>query len=326
MYFKNQDVFWVNALYTCDERGGAESRGNGARPVELMMMSDTCTTRHRLCRSRVPRRSSGRIKGGVTTVQDERGPGLDFNLCFVCGSRPWGAAALLLCLFIFIKLVLNVCRFPPPSSRPTNCVTLVPKPGRKEGHAVRRSPRCWGDRGAEGVGQHGEAETASGCPRRWCWNDRRLGGTEGSLPCSGVKEGWLPSERERRSRRRSPGGRSLLPSAMLGEEQGTGTRCRLHSNWRSHRRPPVGGASSRPPKDVQYYRMAPRVRASQLVEDRAAVCPGTGTSFFFFFSLSPLSPLSPHPSVSFSLASSVLTPRYATATVIGSPQRGGGGE
>ncbi len=51
---------------------------------ELMMMSDTCTTH----RSRVPRRSSGRIKGGVTTVQDERGPGLDCSLCFVCGSRP----------------------------------------------------------------------------------------------------------------------------------------------------------------------------------------------------------------------------------------------
>ncbi len=36
---------------------------------------------------RVPRRSSGRIKG-VTTVEDERGPGLDFILCFVCGRHP----------------------------------------------------------------------------------------------------------------------------------------------------------------------------------------------------------------------------------------------
>ncbi len=33
-------------------------------------------------------------------MQDERGPGLDFS--FVCGSCPWGAAALLLCLFICI--------------------------------------------------------------------------------------------------------------------------------------------------------------------------------------------------------------------------------
>ncbi len=59
----------------CDEWGGAESRGSRARPVELMIMSDTCATH----RSRVPRRSSGRIKGGVTTVEDERGPGLDFE-------------------------------------------------------------------------------------------------------------------------------------------------------------------------------------------------------------------------------------------------------
>ncbi len=91
------DFLLFNIKDDCDEWGGAESRGNGARPVELTIMSDTCATH----RSRVPRRSSGRIKGGVTTVEDERGPGLDFNLCFVCGSRPWGAAALLLCLFIF---------------------------------------------------------------------------------------------------------------------------------------------------------------------------------------------------------------------------------
>ncbi len=82
----------------CGEWGGAESRGNGARPVEWMIMNDTCTTH----RSRVPRRSFGRVKWGVTTVEDKRGPGLEFSLCFVCGSRPWGAAAFLLCLFILL--------------------------------------------------------------------------------------------------------------------------------------------------------------------------------------------------------------------------------
>ncbi len=63
-------------------------------------------------------------------------------------------------------------------------------------------------------------------------------------------------------------------------------------------------------KDVQYHRMAPRVRASQLVEDRAAACRGTDLEFIFFFfsSLPSLVSVSPHPSVSFSLASSVLTP------------------
>ncbi len=37
-------------------------------------------------------------------MEDERGPGLDFSLCFVCGSRPWGAAAFLLCLFIWLNV------------------------------------------------------------------------------------------------------------------------------------------------------------------------------------------------------------------------------
>ncbi len=64
----------------CDKWSGTESRGNGARPVELMIMSYTCATH----RSRVPRKSLGSIKGGVTTVKDERGPGLDFSLWFVC--------------------------------------------------------------------------------------------------------------------------------------------------------------------------------------------------------------------------------------------------
>ncbi len=53
-------------------------------------------------------------------------------------------------------------------------------------------------------------------------------------------------------------------------------------------------------KDVQYHRMAPRVRSSQLVEDQAAVCPGTGPIFILFFSSLPVS-VSPHPSVCFSI-------------------------
>ncbi len=50
-------------------------------------------------------------------MEDERGPGLDFTLCFVCGSRPRGAVAFLLCLVILLLKCLNVRRFPPPSSR-----------------------------------------------------------------------------------------------------------------------------------------------------------------------------------------------------------------
>ncbi len=68
--------------------------------------------------------ASEEIKGGVTTVEDERGPGLDFSLCFVCGSHPWGAAAFLLCLFILLLKCLHVRRFPPPSFRSKNFITL----------------------------------------------------------------------------------------------------------------------------------------------------------------------------------------------------------
>ncbi len=60
---------------------GAGPRAVGAEPVELMIMSDTCATD----RSRVPRRSSGRIKGGATMREDQA---WTFILCFVCVSCP----------------------------------------------------------------------------------------------------------------------------------------------------------------------------------------------------------------------------------------------
>lgn len=77
------------------------------------------------------------------------------------------------------------------------------------------------------------------------------------------------SERERRSLCRLLGGRSLLLSTMFGDSQGMGDTLLAALNWRSHRCLPGGGggASSRPPKDVQYHCMAPRLRVSRLVED-----------------------------------------------------------
>ncbi len=251
----------------------------------------------------------------------------NFSLCFVCGSRPWGAAAFHLCLFIWLLNVVNVRRFPPPSSRIYQLRYIGAETREEGGTRCERALAAEGDRGAEEIGQQEVAETASGCPKRWCWSKRRTGGTEDSLPCSWVEEGWLPSERERRSRPRSPGGRSLLPSAMFGEEQGTGDSLPAALDRRSHRRPPGGGwASGRPPKmssTIAWH----REWAAQLVEDRAAVCPGTGPRFFIFFSSLPsLVSVTPHPSVSFSLASSVLTPRYAAAALTGSPrERGEGG-
>ncbi len=286
-----------------------------------MVMSDTCATH----RSRVPRRSSGRIKGGVTTVEDERGPGLDFNLCFVCGSRPWGAAALLLCLFMLLKYF--ECSPVPASFFPIYELCYIGAETREEGGTrCQRALAAEGDRGAEEVGQQEEAETASGCPRRWCWNDRRSGGTEGSLPCSWVKEGWLPSERERRSRRRSPGGRSLLPSAMSGEEQGTGDSLPAALDWRSHRRPPGGGgALGRPPKmssTIAWHREWEPL--SWLRTERQRVREPERDFFFLF--LSPLSRLCL--SSSFRLLFSRLVcpyPQVRRGRPDGPPWEGGGG-
>ncbi len=64
-----------------------------------------------------------------------------FSLCFVCGSRPWGAAAFHLCLFI---LLLNVRRFPPPSSRiyQLHYIGARNPGGRRD--TLSESPRCWG--------------------------------------------------------------------------------------------------------------------------------------------------------------------------------------
>ncbi len=206
------------------------------------------------------------------------------------------------------------------------CVTLVPETREEGGTRCQRALAAEGDRGAEEIGQQEETEIASGCPKRWCWSNGRTGGTEDSLPCSWVEEGRLPSERERRSRPRSPGGRSLLPSAMFGEEQGTGDSLPAALDRRSHRRPPGGGwASGRPPKRSSTIAWH-REWTAQLVEDRAAVCPGTGPRFFFF-SLSPLSSLSllilPSPFLSPHLSLPPGTPRPPWRAPPGRGGRGG---
>ncbi len=66
----------------CDEWGGAESHGNRARPVELMMMSDTCATH----RSQVPTEELRKDKrrSDDSARRERTRPGL----YFVCGSLP----------------------------------------------------------------------------------------------------------------------------------------------------------------------------------------------------------------------------------------------
>ncbi len=223
-------------------------------------------------------------------MEDERGPGLDFRLCFVRQSSVRGCRFS----FVFVYFIIKVITCSPGSRLLlpvfTNFVTLVPETREEGGTRCQRALAAEGDRGAEEIGQQEVAETASGCPKRWCWSNGRAGGTEGSLPCSWDEEGWLPSERERRSRRRSPVGRSLLPSARLVEEQGTGDSLPAALDRRSHRRPSGGGGASavhqRGP--VPSHGTASEPLSWLRTERQCVREPGRD----FFFPLSPLSSLS----------------------------------
>ncbi len=77
-------VYIVYLRHHCDEWGGAESRGSRARPVEFN--DNERQLRNSLVSS--PTEELRKDKGGVTTVEDERGPGLGFILCFhLCFMR-----------------------------------------------------------------------------------------------------------------------------------------------------------------------------------------------------------------------------------------------
>ncbi len=286
-------------------------------------MNDTCTTH----RSRVPRRSFGRVKWGVTTVEDERGPGLDFSLCFVCGSRPWGAAAFNLYLFILLLNVLSVRRFPPPSS----CIYQLHYIGARNPGGRRdtlsESPRCWGGSrcwGDRAAGRSGdcqwmpEAAVLEQWKSRW---DRRL---------AAVLLGWGGVAAIREGAEESaPFASGPEPAAIrqVGGGAGNGglaAGCpRPEEPSPSARRRRSIGPST---KEVQYHRMAPRVSHSVGWGPSGSVSGNRTEIFFFSSSLPSLVSVTPHPSVSFSLASSVLTPRYAAAALTGSPrERGEGG-
>ncbi len=194
-------------------------------------MNDTCATH----RSRVPRRSFGRNKrrSDDSGRRERTRPGI-LVLCLCAAVVREGLPLFHLCLFILLLNVLNVRRFPPPSSRIYHLRYIGAETRDEGGTRCQRALAAEWDRGAEEIGQQEVAETASGCPKRWCWSKRRTGGTEDSLPCSWDKEGWLPSERERRSRRRSSSGPETCCIRQVGggaEERGT--RCR---------RPSTGGA------------------------------------------------------------------------------------
>ncbi len=248
-----------------------------------MVMNDTCA----IHRSRVPRRSFGRVKWGVTTVEDKRGPGLDFSLCFVCGSRPWGAAAFHLCLFILLLKLLNVRRFPPPSSRIYQLRYIVSRnPGGRR-DMLLESPRCWGGSRCWGDRAAGSSGDRQGLPEvvvleqkknRW---DGRLAAvllSRGGVAAvrEGVEESapfaWRPKLAAIRHVWGGAGNGGLAAGCPRPEEPSPSAR----------RRRSIGPST----KDVQYHRMAPRLSRSAGWGPSGSV---SGNRTEIFFSLSPLS-------------------------------------
>ncbi len=206
------------------------------------------------------------------------------------------------------------------------CVTLVPKPGRKEGHAVREpsllsgiavlrrsGSRKWrrppvaarsGGAGAkeEQVGRKTRCR-APGSRRGGC----RPRGSGGVAPFA-----WRPKPAAIRHVWGGAGNGGLAAGCPRPEEPPPSARRRMS----------IGPST----KEVQYHRMAPRVNRSAGWGPSGSVS-GNRTEIFFFFLLSPLSRLCHSSSFRLlSLASSVLTPRYAAAALTGSPrERGEGG-
>ncbi len=58
-------------------------------------------------------------------MEDERGTGLDFYFMFCVRQSSVRGCRFYFVFVYFIIKVLNVRRFPPPSSRSTNCVTYI---------------------------------------------------------------------------------------------------------------------------------------------------------------------------------------------------------
>ncbi len=139
-------------------------------------MNDTCATH----RSRVPRRSFRKDKrrSDDNERRERTRPGVLFVFCVrQLSVRGCRFSFVFVCLFLLLKS-LNV----------SSCIYelfYIGAETREEGGIhCQRALAAEGDRVAEEIRQQEVAETASGCPRRWCWSNRRTGGTEGSLSCS----------------------------------------------------------------------------------------------------------------------------------------------
>ncbi len=206
-----------------------------------------------------------------------------------------------------------------------NFITLVPKPGRKEGHAVREPSLLRGI----------AVLRRSGSRKKW----RPL------VAARGGGAGAMEEQVGRKARCRAPGTRrgGCHPRGSGGVgavRQWAGACCHPPGWWRSRER----GTRCRLPSTGGAIAVRQEADEHRAIHQRGPV-PSHGTASeplswlrterqfvrepdrdFFFSSLPSLVFVTPHPSVSFSLASSVLTPRYAAAALTGSPrERGEGG-
>ncbi len=222
-------------------------------------------------------------------------------------------------------MCLNVRRFPPPSSRTyqLHYIGAGSPGGRRD--TLSESPRCWvGSRCWEDRASRKWRETASGCPKRWCWSKRRTGG-DGRLAAV------APGSRRGGCRPRGSGGVAPFawrpkPAAIRHVWGGAGNGGLAAGCPRPEEPPPSArrrmsiGPST---KEVSTIACTASEPLSWLRTERQ--CVREPDRDFFF--LSPLSRLCHSSSFRLlSLASSVLTPRYAAAALTGSPrERGEGG-
>ncbi len=231
--------------------------------------------------------------------------------------------------FVFVYFIIKCvkCSSVPASFFPYLSTSLhwCPKPGRKEGHAVR-----------EPLLLRGIAVL------------RRSGSRKKRRPPVAARSGGAGAMEEqvgRKTRCRAPGSRrgGCRPRGSGGVgavRQWAGACCHLPGWWRSRERgtrfrlPLTGGAiavrqEAEEHRDVHQRGPVPshgtaNEPLSWLRTERQ--CVREPDRDFFFSSLPSLFSVTPHPSVSFSLASSVLTPRYAAAALTGFPrERGEGG-
>ncbi len=131
----------------------------------------------------------------------------------------------------------------------TNFITLAPKPGRKEGHAVREPSLLRGIAVLRRSGSRKKRRPPVAARGGGARAMEEQVGRKARCRAPGTRRGGCHPRGSRGVGAVCQWARGLLPSARLGEEQGTGDSLPAALDWRSHRHPPGGrGVSSRPPK------------------------------------------------------------------------------